>query len=47
MREGLRQLPATACYLQVANSNGPALALYERLGFFRHHDYHYLRRVTG
>jgi ribosomal protein S18 acetylase RimI-like enzyme len=47
MREGLRHLPATACYLQVADTNAPALALYERLGFFRHHDYHYLQQVTG
>jgi ribosomal protein S18 acetylase RimI-like enzyme len=47
MREGLRQLSADACYLQVAAGNEPALALYERLGFFRHHAYHYLREVTG
>ncbi|WP_104524246.1 GNAT family N-acetyltransferase [Blastococcus atacamensis] len=30
-----------ACLLQVAASNAPALALYERLGFTEHHRYHY------
>ncbi|RBY94379.1 GNAT family N-acetyltransferase [Blastococcus sp. TBT05-19] len=29
------------CLLQVAASNAPALALYERLGFTEHHRYHY------
>ncbi len=47
MREGLRQLPTTACYLQVADTNAPALELYARLGFFRHHGYHYLREPAG
>jgi ribosomal protein S18 acetylase RimI-like enzyme len=48
MREGLRQLgpDVTSCYLQVADTNGPALALYSSLGFFRHHGYHYLREVS-
>ena len=32
---------AHSCLLQVASSNGPALALYERLGFTEHHRYHY------
>lgn len=32
---------ATSCVLQVAASNGPALALYDRLGFTEHHRYHY------
>jgi ribosomal protein S18 acetylase RimI-like enzyme len=32
---------ATSCLLQVAASNAPALALYERLGFTEHHRYHY------
>nr|WP_239521119.1 GNAT family N-acetyltransferase [Blastococcus saxobsidens] len=30
-----------SCLLQVAASNGPALALYARLGFTEHHRYHY------
>jgi N-acetylglutamate synthase len=30
-------------YAQVAVDNDPALALYERLGFTRHHRYHYVR----
>ena len=29
-------------YLQVLGDNGPALALYERLGFRTHHAYRYL-----
>ena len=32
---------ATACLLQVAAGNAPALALYDRLGFTEHHRYHY------
>jgi N-acetylglutamate synthase len=32
---------ARSCLLQVASSNEPALALYERLGFTEHHRYHY------
>jgi GNAT superfamily N-acetyltransferase len=32
---------ARCCLLQVASSNEPALALYERLGFTEHHRYHY------
>jgi ribosomal protein S18 acetylase RimI-like enzyme len=31
----------TSCVLQVAASNSPALALYDRLGFTEHHRYHY------
>jgi ribosomal protein S18 acetylase RimI-like enzyme len=34
---------ATTAYLQVREDNPPALALYERLGFHRHHAYRYLR----
>jgi len=30
-----------SCTLQVVASNGPALALYDRLGFTEHHRYHY------
>lgn len=30
-----------SCVLQVASSNGGALALYDRLGFTEHHRYHY------
>lgn len=32
---------ATRCALQVAVTNAPALALYERLGFTEHHRYRY------
>jgi ribosomal protein S18 acetylase RimI-like enzyme len=32
---------ASSCVLQVAASNGPAIALYDRLGFSEHHRYHY------
>lgn len=35
---------ARQVYLQVAVDNAPALALYDRLGFARHHTYHYRRR---
>src|SRR5262245_2685384 len=34
-------LPAHSAYLQVHTGNAVALALYDRLGFTRHHDYHY------
>jgi GNAT superfamily N-acetyltransferase len=36
-----REHGARSCLLQVVESNGPALALYERLGFTEHHRYHY------
>lgn len=32
---------ASSCVLQVAASNAPAIALYDRLGFTEHHRYHY------
>ena len=44
MREVLRWaagLGAHSAYLQVAEENGPALALYDRLGFAPHHRYRY------
>jgi ribosomal protein S18 acetylase RimI-like enzyme len=36
-----RDRGARSCLLQVVESNEPALALYERLGFTEHHRYHY------
>ena len=36
-----RERGGHSCVLQVAGSNGTALALYERLGFTEHHRYHY------
>jgi GNAT superfamily N-acetyltransferase len=36
-----RERGARSCLLQVVESNAPALALYERLGFTEHHRYHY------
>jgi GNAT superfamily N-acetyltransferase len=36
-----RDSGARSCLLQVVESNDPALALYERMGFTEHHRYHY------
>jgi GNAT superfamily N-acetyltransferase len=36
-----RDRGARACLLQVVETNAPALALYDRLGFTEHHRYHY------
>jgi GNAT superfamily N-acetyltransferase len=36
-----REHGATSTYLQVADDNAGALALYDSLGFARHHGYHY------
>lgn len=37
---------ATRAYLQTDETNGPAHALFERLGFYRHHSYHYRSAPT-
>jgi N-acetylglutamate synthase len=37
-----RRHGAVSTYLQVAEENGGALALYDRLGYARHHGYHYV-----
>jgi ribosomal protein S18 acetylase RimI-like enzyme len=39
--EWARDRGGRSCLLQVVETNGPALALYERLGFTEHHRYHY------
>jgi N-acetylglutamate synthase len=36
-----RERGGHSCLLQVAGTNAPALALYERLGFTEHHRFHY------
>jgi GNAT superfamily N-acetyltransferase len=36
-----REHGARSCLLQVVESNAPALALYQRMGFTEHHRYHY------
>jgi GNAT superfamily N-acetyltransferase len=41
-----RGLGAVDAYLQVDADNAPALAFYERAGFWPHHGYHY-RRAPG
>lgn len=40
-------LGARFAYLQVANDNAAARALYLRCGFVDHHDYHYRRAVSS
>ena len=37
---------AARAYLQTDETNGPAHALFERLGFYRHHSYHYRSAPT-
>jgi GNAT superfamily N-acetyltransferase len=37
---------ARYCYVLLASANPPAIAAYERLGFIRHHSYHYLAPTT-
>jgi predicted GNAT family acetyltransferase len=32
---------AQRSYVQVSSDNAAAVALYERLGYWRHHDYRY------
>jgi GNAT superfamily N-acetyltransferase len=41
-----REQGAVRSYLQVETDNDPALALYERLGYWLHHSYHYRVQPT-
>lgn len=41
LRDWATGMDATRAYLQVARDNHPALALYDALGFWHHHDYRY------
>ena len=41
--EHAASLGAEELYLQVETDNAAAIALYARLGFTTHHDYHYRR----
>jgi ribosomal protein S18 acetylase RimI-like enzyme len=41
VQQALGASGARYCYLQVSDSNEAGLALYRRLGFRRHHRYHY------
>ncbi len=38
---------AHSAYLQVADENAAALGFYDRIGFARHHGYHYRRAPAG
>jgi len=38
---------ANSAYLQVADENAAALGFYDRIGFVRHHPYHYRRAPAG
>jgi ribosomal protein S18 acetylase RimI-like enzyme len=38
---------AHSAYLQVADENAAALGFYDRIGFVRHHPYHYRRAPAG
>lgn len=41
LRSSAADVGADQAYLQVETDNAEAIALYERLGFVRHHGYHY------